>query len=267
MAFDLSGNIDRFEADDLRMFSYLNSQSIPSTVVFTIYNTDGSILQPTAVQSGQTVTASGGDVTKGNFYVFRQLPSSVGFYTYEWKVFGSGSIQGSLYTVTRGIFEIAKTEPMSFYSYGNKNNVLRIARQLVGRGDLTERDVAPHMTAAYAYINARLGTVMTVPFSPSPAYIAQGEEFLSVYTLYGTFGTSEKNEIPPAFAKLRNDFVDFLNDVVEGDATVDGTTRKAAPVDYITGGVQDGVPTFGRRSMTEQNIDQDILDAEEAQDS
>ena len=94
MAIDLSGNIARFEADDIRMFSYIDAVSVPTTVSFAIYNPDGTILPPTAVQSGMTVTISGGN-NVGMFYVFRQLPSSRGFYTAEWKAYGSGTAQSS----------------------------------------------------------------------------------------------------------------------------------------------------------------------------
>ena len=262
MPIDLSGGLDRFEADDLRQFTFIDTVSIPSTVTFIIYDTNGASLAPVAVQSGVTVTISGGDITKGLFYTFRQLPSSIGFYTYAWTAFGSGTAQSSLFTVTRGVFEIAKTEPRSFTSYGNKGNVLRVARQLVGRGDLTERDVEPHMTAAYGYINARLGAVVTVPLSPTPDYIAQGEEVLAVYTMHGTFGGTEKGEIPPAFTKLRDDFKEFIDGVVEGIITIDGTTRRSDPITFFNGGIEGGTPTFGRRDWTKQRLDQDILDAE-----
>lgn len=266
MPIDLSGNIDRWEADDLRQFTYIDSASIPASLQFTIYNTDGSVLAPVAVQSGVTVTISGGDITKGMFYIFRQLPSSRGMYTYEWKAFGSGTAQSSLYTTVRGMFEIFKTEPQSFSTYGDKGNVLRVARQLVGRGDLTEFDVKPHMLAAYGYINSRLGGVMSVPLSPTPPYIAQGEEVIAVYTLYGSFGATEKGDIPAAFEKLRDDFVEFIDKVVEGEATVEGTLVSQGPVVYFTGGVEGGTPTFGRRDWSEQRVDSDILDHEDGQD-
>lgn len=271
MSIDLSGGLDRFEADDLRQFTYVDTASIPSCVAFAIYGTDGSTLAPVAVQSGATVTVSGGDITKGMFYIFRQLPSSRGFYTYAWTIFGSGTTQNSLYVTVRGTFEIAKTEPVSFTSYGDKGNVLRVTRMLVGRGDLTEHDVKPHMEAAYGYINARLGGVMLVPLaSPAPAYVAQGEEVIAVYTLYGSFGGTEKGEIPPSYAKLRDDFVGFLDKVAKGEATVDGTidgvTASNRDVTAFNGGIEDGTPTFGRRDPSEQHVDSDITEFEEDQD-
>ena len=261
MPIDLSGNIDRWEADDLRQFTYIDSFSIPSTVTFNIFDTNGASLAPVAVQSGITVTISGAS-NVGMFFTFRQLPSSRGFYTYEWRAYGSGTAQSSLYTTTRGIFEISKTEPRSFVSYGAKGNVLRVSRQLIGRGDLTEFDVEPHMRAAYGYINARLGAVLTVPITPTPTYIAQGEEVIAVYTLYGEFGGSEKGEIPPSYKTLRDDFVKYLDDVVEGTATVDGTTRRSDAITHFTGGIEGGTPTFGRRDWIKQHVDDDITDAE-----
>jgi len=261
MAIDLSGNIARFEADDIRMFSYIDAVSVPTTVSFAIYNPDGTILPPTAVQSGMTVTISGGN-NVGMFYVFRQLPSSRGFYTAEWKAYGSGTAQSSLYVLTREVFEIYKTEPISFHSYGNKNTVMRVSRQLVGRGDLTEYDIAPHMLAAYDFINAKLGTSVPVPFNPATNYIAQGEEILAIYTLHGTYGASEKGEIPPAFNKLRDDFLAYMDAVIAGEITVDGTLINTGRISQFTGGIEGGLPTFGRRAFEFQRIDWSILEEE-----
>lgn len=264
MPIDLSQNIARFEADDLRMFSYIDTVSIPSCVAFNIYGTDGSVLAPVAVQSGVSVTVSGGNIDKGMFYIFRQLASSRGFYTAEWKVWGSGTAQSSLFVVAREVFEIIRTEPQSFISYGDKGNVMRVARQLIGRGDLTEYDVKPHMEAAYSYINARLGSVVTVPLAPASNYIEQGEEILAIYTLYGTFGGTERGEIPPSFNKLREDFVGYLDAVVKGEATVDGTllTGTIGAINYFTGGIEGGKPTHGRSPWEDQIVDQNILDKE-----
>lgn len=265
MAIDLSGNISRFEAGDLRMWRYIDNVSIPSCVAFNMYDVNGNVLAPTAVESGVSVVVSGGDTTKGNFYIFRQLPSSRGFYTAEFLAYGSGSAQSSLYTRQREVFEIYKTEPVSFYSYGNKNTVLRVSRQLVGRGDLTEYDVAPHMQAAKDFIDARLGMVVTVPFNPPTNYIRQGEEVLAIYTLHGTYGATEKGEIPPSFQKLRDDFIAYLDAVAAGEITVDGTFT-AGRITQFTGGIEGGVPTFGRRDFPMQHIDWNIIESEWADD-
>jgi len=267
MATDLSGNIQRFEAGDLRMFAYQDTVSIPSCVAFNIYDVNGNLLVPSGVESGVTVTVSGGDITKGNFYIFRQLPSSRGFYTTEWMVYGSGTIQSSMYTRQREVIEIYKTEPVSIYSYGNKNTVMRVSRQLVGRGDLTEADIAPHMLAAYDFINAKLGTSVPVPFNPATNYIAQGEEILAIYTLHGTYGAREKGEIPPAFNKLRDDFLAYMDAVIAGEITVDGTLINTGRISQFTGGIEGGLPTFGRRAFEFQRIDWNVLEEEWGNDS
>src|ERR1043166_60080 len=260
MAIDLSGNIARYEAGDLRMFAYQDTVSIPSCVQFNLYDVNGNVLVPSGVESGATVTASG--PVPGYFYIFRQLPSSRGFYTTEWMVYGSGTPQSSMFTRQREVFEIYKTEPVSIYTYGNKNTVMRVSRQLVGRGDLTEYDIAPHMLAANAFINAKLGTTVTVPFSPATAYIAQGEEILAIYTLHGTYGASEKGEIPPAFNKLRDDFLAYMDGVIPGDITVDGTVINTGRISTFNGGIEGGLPTFGRRAFEYQIVDWNVLEAE-----
>jgi len=264
MPIDLSQNIQRFEAGDLRQFTYRDTVSVPSCVCFNLYNTDGSLLVPTGVESGVSVTISGGSIQGGNFFIFRQLPSSRGFYMSEWLAYGSGTAQSSLFVREREMFEIVQTEPVSFYSYGNKGIVMRVARQLIGRGDLTEHDVAPHMLAAYDQINARLGHITTVPFSPPTNYIAQGEEIMAIYTLFGTFGATEKGEIPPSFQKLYDNFMAYMTAVGAGEITVDGTAINMGKISAFTGGLDDsgGRATFNKLPFPLQHTDWNIIEAD-----
>ena len=267
----ITGDLQRFEADNLERFSYVSTVIIPSTVQFALFNTDGATLAPVAVQSGVTVAVSAVAANVGSvglFYLDRQLPTSLGFYSYEWRAWGSsgassGSLANSIFTVVRGEFEISKTENRDFVSYGDKNNVLRAGRMLIGRGDLTQRDIEPQMLGAYGYINGRLGRVMTVPITPSPPYLARGEEVLALYALHGTFRGSDKSELPPAINQLRDDFVEYLDAVVAGDATVtnSGVQLQMTGLDtisIITGGLEGGNPTFDKSDMEDQVVHTDV---------
>ena len=100
MPIDISRNIDRFESEDLKQFTFANTLTVPRTIDFIVFNTDGTTLAPVDVQSGLTVTVSAATANVGSvgvYYLNRQLPSSVGFYTYWWRAWGSsGGSSGSI---------------------------------------------------------------------------------------------------------------------------------------------------------------------------
>ena len=100
MPIDITRNIDRFESGDLKQFTFANTLTVPRTIDFIVFNTDGATLPPVDVQSGLTVTVSAATANVGSvgvYYVNRQLPSSVGLYTYWWRAWGSsGGSSGSI---------------------------------------------------------------------------------------------------------------------------------------------------------------------------
>ena len=99
---DIVGQTQRFQSEGLEKFSLVSTATIPAPVQHILYNTDGATLAPVAVQSGLTVTVSALAANVGSvglFYVNRQMPTSVGFYTYEWRLFGSsGASSGTVAT-------------------------------------------------------------------------------------------------------------------------------------------------------------------------
>ena len=267
MPTDISANLDRYEADDLRQFSFVNTLSVPSTVAFVVKHTDGTTLAPVAVQSGVTVTISGAS-NVGLFYALRQLPSSVGMYTAEWYAYGSGTAQQSLFTVTRFTFEIYRTEAHSFYTYGNRAEVVRRARILFSRSDLTERDMRPYMEAADGWINGKLGMVMTVPFSPIPNLVREISNAGALYYMYSTRYAIEREEAPPGIVDQWDRYDEYLDAVAAGSATIEvqsGTlVRRDEEVSMFTGAVEGGAaPTFGMRDWEKQKVDDAVTDAED----
>lgn len=267
---DIVGQTQRFQSEDLEKFSLVSTLVIPNTVQLVFYNTTGASLAPVAVQSGLTVTISGA-TNVGNFYVQYQMPTSVGFYTYEWRMFGSfgassGSVPSSLFTIRRGEFEVFKTEATSYFTYGNRGEVLRRARQLVGRGDLSERDVQPHMEAGDGWIDSKLGKIITVPLTPVPFSVREMANRMAIYFLYNTYYSGQKTDEPPAIVRQFDKDNEFLDGVVEGKYALAGSGVSfifEQPVSVITGGTADGKPAFGRSDWESQQIDPNILDFED----
>ena len=276
MPIDLTRNIDRFESEDLQRFTFANTITVPRTIDFMVFNTDGATLAPLAVQSGLSVTvsAAAGNVgSVGVFYVDRQLPVSVGFYTYMWRAWGSsggssGSVVDSLFTVTRGEFEVIHTEPHSFFTYGNRAELVRRSRQLVGRGDLTERDIRPHMEAADGWIDGKIGRIVGVPLSPVPQVVREMSNHGGLYFFFSAYYGGQRSEIPADVQRQWEQDNEFLDGVVEGKyaLTTSGATYQLEnEVKAITGGIEEGKPAFGRSDWTDQEIDSDIKDFEDDQ--
>lgn len=278
MPIDITRNIDRFESDDLKQFTFSNTLTVPRTLDFIVFNTDGATLAPVAVQSGLTVTVSAATVNVGSvgvFYCNRQLPTSVGFYTYWWRAWGSsggssGSVADSLSSITRGEFEIFTTEPHSFFTYGNRVEVVKRARQLVGRGDITERDIRSHMEAGDGWIDSKLGKIIGVPMTPAPFSVREMSNRMGIYFLYQSYYGGQKVDVPTAVQRQFTIDNEFLDGVVEGKFALAGSGVLfifEQPVSVIIGGTADGKPAFGRSDWENQVIDPAILDFEDGERS
>ena len=256
MPLDITRNIDRFEGEDTFQFTLTMTVSRPSTVAFVVYNTDGSTLAPETVQVSSNCAVESGTTT-GLFYMNRVLPTSVGFYTYMWRAWDSSSRP---YT-NRGEFEVIRTEPHSFYTYGTRVEVMKRARQLIGRGDITERDIRPHMEAGDGWIDSKIGVRVSVPLSPVPGWAREMSNRMAIYFLHQSYYSGQKTDEPPAVVRQFDKDNEFLDGVVEGKYSLVGETEVVA----ITGGIEGGVPAFGRSDVEKQEIDTDITDFEDSQ--
>ena len=271
---DIVGNTQRFQSQAIEKFSLVSTVTIPATVQLIVYNTDGATLPPQTAQSGFTVNVSATAANVGSvglYYLYYQMPTSVGFYAYEWRAWGSGgassgTVVASLFDARRGEFEIFTTEAHSFFTYGNLAEVVRRARQMIGRGEVSVRDVRPFMESGDGWIDSKLGKIMTVPMSPVPFALREMANRMAIYFLYNTYYSGQKTDEPPAVVKQFDKDNEFLDGVVEGKFALAGSGVSfifEQPVSVITGGTADGKPAFGRSDWESQQIDPNILDFED----
>lgn len=261
---DVTGSIPRYEADDTKQFTFASTATRPATVAFSVYNTDGNTLALHAVQSGATVVET---PTNQGAYIFpRVLPTSAGLYFYQWTAWDASSRPA----VIRGEFEVVRTEPLSFWTYGNVLDVTRTGRQVFGRADITQRDLRPYLEEADAFIDSMLGLVITVPVTPTPNLIVAMSKVFALANFYSDRYSTENEEAPPAIIKRRDDYVELLASVVSGTAvlvTSGGViTRAQEAITALTGSISGGTPVFGMRDPEQQKIDADIVEAENARD-
>ena len=260
------GDIPRYEAEDTRQFTWAATITTPSTIAFNLFNTDGVSLAPAAVQASSFFVASSGN---GVFYDNVVLPTSVGLYFYQW----IGWDAASRTYITRGEFEIIRTEPVSFFTYADILDVTRTGRQIFGRADITQRDLRPYLESGDAYIDSKLGMIMAVPLSPTPNLIRDMSKIFCLANFYSDRYSVEHEAAPPAIIARKESYEELLAAVMSGTAVLvtSGGVVSRAEQEYIglTGGLEHsaGVPVFGMRDFETQTIDSDIVDAEDAKDS
>jgi len=258
------GDIARYEAGDTRQFTWAATITAPSTVAFNFFDTVGASLAPAAVQAGSFFVASSGN---GAFYVNGVVPVSVGLYFYQWTAWDAASRP----YITRGEFEIIRTEPVSFFTYAEVLDVTRTGRQIFGRGDITQRDLRPYLESGDAYIDAKLGVVMSVPLNPTPNLIRDMSKVFCLANFYSDRYSVEHEDAPPAIIARKKSYEALLDKIVAGDAVlVSSGVAIRAEDEYValTGGLEHsaGVSVFGMRDFETQTIDADIVTAEDAKD-
>lgn len=265
MAVGITGDIPRYEAGDTRQFTWAATISTPQTLAFNLFNTDGNSLAPAAVQASSFFVASSGS---GVFYDNVVLPTSVGLYFYQWTAWDAASRP----YVTRGEFEVIRTEPVSFFTYAEVLDVTRTGRQVFGRADITQRDLRSYLESADAYIDSKLGMVMGVPLSSTPNLIRDMSKVFCLANFYSDRYSVENEGAPPAIIARKEAYEKLLDAVVSGTAVLvtSGGVVTRAEDEYIgiTGGLEHsgGVPVFGMRDFEQQVIDADVVADEDARD-
>ena len=259
MGIDITGDVERFESGDTRQFTLTATVTVPASVNFSLFNTDGATLALLSVQAGETVQTS----ASGLFYFNRILPDSTGYYTFQWTAFDSSSRP----YVTRGEFEIIKTQAESFFSYAPLANVLRDARHIIGRGDLTFSEIRPHMETAHDRINGKVALLYTTPVSPVFPQIQDMEKVFALWTLYADRYGTERGVIPPSIQARKDDYDELLDEWSAGSVALPVGSGIATLADPLMSSVQaDFKPIFDSRRFEQQRIDPDLVDRDEDDD-
>ena len=248
MPIDILGGIERFEADDTQQLTFTATLTAPQTVAFHIFNTEGTTLTPVAVQSGQSVSASGG----GLYYVDRVLPSSAGMYFYQWTAWDSSS---RTYIIRRE-FEVVRTEAFSFDTYANMTDLVRTGRQAFGRMDITLRDLRPYAEAADRYIDASRNDTAV-----NTVLLREMSKVGALYYFFADRYSFETKDAPPGIVGRWKEYKDLLA------AIVAGTLGGKDPVSVLTGGPDSTFkPVFDSREFEDQRVDPDLIDSDKERD-
>ena len=263
MPVNITGGISRFEAGDTRQFTLTATETRPETVGFIIFNTNGDSLALAAVQSGGVVQESG--VSAGQFYFNIVLPDTPGYYTSEWIAWDSNSLP----YISRDEFEIFKTEARSFYSYGDVADILRTARQIFGKSNITIREIQDYMEPADNWIDSKLGTIHTIPVSPVPPIIREINKTRVLWRFYSDKFGLNREEVPPGLKDAHDEADKFLTAVQSGDQVLHVTsgTVLGRPTAEISSSRQKFHPIFDSRDWPLQRIDPDQIDDDIGKDS
>lgn len=256
---DISQILPQYEAGDTRQFTLTMTTAAPNTVALAFFNTDGNTLALSAVQSGETVAAS----DTGLFYFNRVLPDTPGIYSYMWTAWDSASRP---YKVP-GQFEIQRTEAFSFATYGNPQDIVRSARQLFGRTDITFREMQPYCQAADGYMDMYLGRVVSVPLGSASPLIQDMSKVYTLWRFYADRYSYDTKQEPPAIINRKNDYDKLLMLIAAGSATLPGieTTAEGTTVFAIPDGTKKSV--FDMRNFLDQKISDNLIDEEEGRDN
>ena len=268
MADNISGGIRRLEADGAQQFTMAATPVVPSTVSFLLLNTEGSCLSLvniSAANSGQTVLQSltAGGSNTGNYHIEFVMPNTPGFYTSVWYAYDSASRPG----IVREEFEVIRSEPRSFFSYGNIADVYRTARQVFGRGNVTAREIQDYMEPADDFINGHLGQQFSVPVSPVPPEIREWNKSVTLWHIYTDRFAVNQEEAPPGLKERYDAVVLRMSEVLSGNGVLhvqSGTLRRAAW--DIQSTTEDFKPVFDSRDWEKQRFDPDLVDTDAGND-
>ena len=256
MPIDITGNIERFEVGDTRQFTHTATVTVPVTVAFVTFDPNGNSLALATVQAGATVSTSGNS-SLGLFFFNYVLPNSRGYYTGEWTAWDTDSLP----FITRFEFEMIHTRAESFISYGDIADVLRTARQMFGRADITQREIQDYMEPADDFINGKLGRVFTVPVSPTPPIL---RDMVKVFTLFGFYSdrySIERENAPGAITERREQYATLLTDIQSGNCVLvvaSGILQSPDPIIFST--TTGFKPIFDSRDWERQRIDPDLVE-------
>lgn len=264
---EIPGGIQRYQADDFRQFTLTTTPTRPTTVSYALYDPLGSLLpinSISSVNSGLTVqeSAIGAVTSTGLFHLEYVLPTTPGFYTSEWKAFNATSQAG----VIRQEFEVIRTEPRSFWSYGEVADVLRTARVIFRAHDITAREIQDYMEPSDDKINAMLGRVMTVPVTPNMPILRDCNKAMTLWGFYTDRFAEVKRDAPPGIKSHYDSCMKFFAEVMSGNAVLVTDSGVITLPTGFASTTQDYKPIFDLRDIEDWRVDPDVIDLSDSED-
>lgn len=258
MPIDISQTIREFEAGDTFQFTFTASQTVPATVGFVMFDTNGASLALDGVQPNEIVGTSG----TGLYYFNRVLPQTPGIYAYKWLAWDTASRP---YILSDEI-EVKRTEAFSFSTYGDPQDIVRSARQMFGRSNITFRDMRPYCQSADGYIDMYLGKVVAVPLGSASPLVADMSKVYTLWRFYCDQYSYDTKAEPPAIIHRKEDYDKLLNLIAAGSANIPGLEIIASgdTVFVMPDGTRKAV--FDMRDFLQQKVSTNLLEAEDALD-
>ncbi len=254
---DISQGLPVYEAGDTRQFTMTATVTVPATAAFVVFDTNGNSLALAAVQSLEIVGTSGA----GLFYFNRVLPDTPGIYATKWLMWDTASRP----YVTPGEFEIERTEAFFFQTYGDPQDIVRSARQLFGRSNITFRSMQPYCQAADGYIDIYLGRVMNVPLGSASPLIADMSKVYTLWRYYCDQYSYDTKAEPPAIIHRKEDYDKLLELIASGSMSLPGVEGLLS---FVPVAIPDHTkkPVFDMRDPLDQHVSPNILEEEASRD-
>lgn len=257
---EIPGGIQRYQAEDFRQFTLTTTPVRPTTVSYVLYDPNGASLALSSispVNSGVTVqeSAVSGVNSTGLFHIEYTIPATLGFYIGEWKAFNTASQAA----IIRHEFEIYRTEPRSFLSYGNVADVLRTARVLFKAYEFTARDIQDYMEPADDRINAMLANVMTVPVTPNMPILRDCVKAMALWGIYTDKFAEVKRDAPPGIYSHYKSCMEFFAEVMSGNAILVTDSGAIVLPTGLASTTQDYKPIFDLRPFEDMRPDPDVI--------
>jgi len=258
MAIDIAQNIKRLEAGDTFQFTLAMTTTPPTSAAFVVFNTDGASLALDAIQSLEIVGTS----ASGLMYFNRVLPQTPGFYNYAWLTWDTASRP----YVLPGEFEIVKTRAFSFPTYGNPQDIVRSARGMFGRGDITFREMAPYCQAADGYMDMFFGKVTTVPLGSASPLIQDMSKVYTLWRYYCDQYAIDKEAEPLGIIHRKEEYDRLLDLIAAGSMSLPGIDLNVefGVVSVIPDPMHKGV--FDMRDFTDQHVSNALIEDEFGRD-
>lgn len=264
---EIAGGVQRYQADDFRQFTLTATVTRPMTVTYQLFDPLGALLPITSispvnsgvfVQESATIAVN----SSGLFHIEYVIPTTVGFYTSVWKAYNVASQAG----VIRQEFEVIRTEPRSFRSYGNVADILRTARVIFKQHDITAREMQDYMEPSDNRIDSMLAKVTTVPVDPAPPILRDCNKAFTLWAFYSDRFAAVNDEAPPGLQDRYDKCMEYFTEIMSGNmvlVTDSANIEAVLTLDSTTVGFK---PVFDMRDFGSMRADPDLVAQDDDED-